>query len=1215
MDVHAALKAPPRSAGRLLPKVLLVDDQPEALLALDAALQALPVDRVVARSGYEALDRLLEDAYAAVLLDVQMPGLDGIETARRIRSDPSLAHLPLIFVTGHGQEHPEKFQAYALGAVDFIGKPFEVPVLRAKVGFFVELFERSREARESRARYEAIAEASPVGLFQADAQGDCLYVNPRWCEILGITAERSRGRGWLDGLHPDDRARVVDAWDAAVRSGRPFRAEYRVLRPDGRLIWVLGQARGEADAAGRSAAYVGTVTDVTERKLAEEAAGEDQARRDADLRRTREELALIADALPVLISSVDKDARYVRVNRGYERWFGLRREDVEGLLVRELVGESAWERIHPHVEAALSGREARFEALVPYRFGGSRLVRGEYLPYRDPSGAVAGFVSVETDLSQSRRSETALRFLSEASRVLSSSLDYEATIAKVADLVVQQISDWCLIDIAEGRSIRRLAVAHRDPEQVACARAVHERYPIDLDDPLGVPNVFRTGEPELYPEITDEMLQQGAKDAAHLQLLRAGDGRSCMLVPLGPPGRVVGVLTCISSDPVRRLGPEDLELARALAERAALAIENAQLYRERTRQKERAHLLADASRLFAESHLDLPVLMDRLAELLVPSVADSCCVRRLSEDGRWIRTLAVRHRNPAMQERERELAVAPQSVEEGITGEVLRSGKPVFWPVVDEDQVRCSTVPRNRPHVSTARLGSFIMVALRAHGAVVGALGIGRQPDRPAFTPDDLEVAQKIADRAGLALATWDAFAQVRKEKEALQKSQAELQGHVDDLTRLHDFSTRTEGHLDVDRVMRDLLGESIRLQGAGMGFVELVDRERNALVVSASVGHRPDAVRQLGPVPIGEGHGACGTAAARCERVVVEDVEADPLFEPYRGFAAWAGFRAVWSVPLMGRGGELLGVLSTHFPRPRRPSPREIHLVELYAAQAAHVVENARLVLDARRAEEEARCLNAELEARVHERTAKLHEMLRELETFSYSVAHDLRAPLRAMEGFGQILLEGYADPLDEGGRDLVRRICAAGVRMDRMVQDLLAYSRLSREDIDLTLLSLDAVVDAALAQVESAVESAGGTVEVAPSLPTVRGNAVMLAQAVANLLCNALKFVAAGVKPVVRIRGESRGTCVRLWIEDNGIGIAREYQARIFRVFERLHVSAAYPGTGIGLAIVRRALERMGGAAGVESEAGQGSRFWVELPAAGVLEETCRRSDDPTS
>ncbi|HKP96932.1 MAG TPA: chemotaxis protein CheB [Fibrobacteria bacterium] len=267
------------------------------------------------------------------------------------------------------------------------------------------------------------------------------------------------------------------------------------------------------------------------------------------------------------------------------------------------------------------------------------------------------------------------------------------------------------------------------------------------------------------------------------------------------------------------------------------------------------------------------------------------------------------------------------------------------------------------------------------------------------------------------------------------------------------------------------------------------------------------------------------------------------------------------------------------------------------------------------KRSENEVLRLNGELESRIRDLTgtnSRLEEevgerqqaeenllaSVAELESFSYSVSHDLRAPLRAMQGVAEALQEDYRDRLDEIGRDYTQRIVAAAHRMDTLILDLLNYSRLGKAESDPQMLSLDQVAASVLAQLEKEIRDGGAAVDVRSPLGEVRSNRTLVEKALLNLVSNGIKFNVPGSSPRVTIRPEKRDGALRLWVEDNGIGIDPEHHDRIFRLFERLNGMERYPGTGIGLAIVRKSIESLGGRVGVESQPGKGSRFWFELP-----------------
>jgi signal transduction histidine kinase len=255
--------------------------------------------------------------------------------------------------------------------------------------------------------------------------------------------------------------------------------------------------------------------------------------------------------------------------------------------------------------------------------------------------------------------------------------------------------------------------------------------------------------------------------------------------------------------------------------------------------------------------------------------------------------------------------------------------------------------------------------------------------------------------------------------------------------------------------------------------------------------------------------------------------------------------------------------------------------------------------VTSLRRADLEIHRLNADLEQRIAERTRQLQEANEALETFGFSVSHDMREPLRTIQGYANALKQDFGEGRMEQAGRYIDRIETIARRVDTMVSDLLEFARLSRAEIAIeTVAVADAILDMrTMLHAEASQARAELHVE-APAGLRVRGHRQTLVQALTNLVSNAVKFVAPGVRPTVTLRIEQLGTMVRISVQDNGIGIPESAQGRIFNVFERLHGEEAFPGTGIGLAIVKKGVERMGGTVGVSSKPGAGSTFQVELP-----------------
>ncbi len=344
-------------------------------------------------------------------------------------------------------------------------------------------------------------------------------------------------------------------------------------------------------------------------------------------------------------------------------------------------------------------------------------------------------------------------------------------------------------------------------------------------------------------------------------------------------------------------------------------------------------------------------------------------------------------------------------------------------------------------------------------------------------------------------------------------------------------------------------------------------------------------------------GRGPTGTAIREGRCVLCQDIATDPGMRPWRTAALQRGLRSSAAVPIR-QTGQIFGVLTVYAGEPHPFDAEEEALLVKIGQAISFALDGLIHEAQRKQAEAELKQLNSELELRVRQRTVQFESANKELESFSYSVSHDLRAPLRAISGFSEIIARRHRAELNEEGQHYIDNIVQASARMGQLIDDLLTYARLGRAGVRHEPVALASLVGEISRNMQAHLDEIHATLSIAEGLPAVTGDQTLLSQVFTNLLENAINYHKPGLPPQVSLTYYNEDKEVVFSVKDNGIGILPEYQEKIFIMFQRLHSEEEYPGTGIGLATVRKSVELLGGNVWVESKVGEGSTFFVRLP-----------------
>ena len=539
--------------------IVVIDEDSQILFVNSAA------EKVFGYAGEEMLGERLTMLMPEYLRELHRAGLERYLGTGRRHLDWEAVQLPGLHKSGKEIPLEVSFGEFARDGKRFF------------TGFIRDVAERQRaeEAlRESEDRLSLTVESTGLGTWDFNPVTGELRWDDRCKAMFGLPPEAEVDyEVFLEGLHPEDRERTERLVRRALdpSSGGGFDAEYRTVGiGDSVERWVVARGQAFFDEAGRAVRFIGTVLDTTERKKNEEALKQSERLYRTVIEQARENIFLVDI----------ETRRIVESNPTFQRTLGYTEEELKGMTLYDVVAADR-QSVDVNIRRILE-HKGHFIGERKYRRKDGSLVDVEVSASTILHNGRETLCTVAHDVTERKKDEEAQRFLAEAGASLSSSLDYRTTLARMARLAVPYLADWCVVYVLEeDGSLDRVAITHQDPEKVALARELQERYPPDPEAPYGVAQVLRTGRSELASEIPDSLLAETASDAEHYEILRGLGLKSYVMVPLVARGRTFGAITFVSTES-GRYGPAELELAEELARRAALAVDNARLYRGRS---------------------------------------------------------------------------------------------------------------------------------------------------------------------------------------------------------------------------------------------------------------------------------------------------------------------------------------------------------------------------------------------------------------------------------------------------------------------------------------------------------------------------------------------------------------------------------------------------------------------------------------------------------
>lgn len=1053
---------------------------------------------------------------------------------------------------------------------------------------------------ESEAKFRTMADSAPVLIWMSGTDGACHYFNKGWLDFTGRTLARELGKGWAAGVHPEDAASRRTAYEKALKDRKPFLVEYRLRRRDGAWRWVLD--RGVPLYAGQSEfrGFIGSCIDITDRKESEES-----------IKRSEERFRSLVNATSSVVWTADAKGQLIERQKSWESFTGQNWEEYRGFGWKKALHPGDADEVEQKWAAAVkAGRPFLAEGRVwSKKHGEHRHALIKAAPVFNHKQEIREWIGTVTDIHQQKKAEAAYS----ASERRFKSTFYNAAVGiahtNLAGHYTLVNRKFCEITGYSERGILEKTYEEITyPEDRKKDRLLRDRLFAGEIENFNIEKryVHRRGS-ILWVEITVSLLKdENDKPLGTIAVVEDITPRKMAEAALEESReRLAAALEASDTGTFRwyfdtGLVEWDSSLRKLFGLGKTDRIEKIDDFIERVHPADRKKVLEAVRRTAAEGAEFFLTCRIVRPDGKVRWILEKGKVTRGEENkpvymsGACVDVTAYKEAEKALRLSEQRLGLVVESTEIGLWYCDLPLDKLIWndkckahFGLAPDAEVTIDTFyerihPEDREKtrhaiaeaIEESKAYDIVYRTVRQDGGVNWIRAIGRT----------------ALDDKGKPVSMDGVTIDVSEQKQI----QEQLQRQNRMLTTLNSVGRTLSAELDLHNLVQYVTDAATTLCQAQFGaffynFKEEGKDEYTLYTVSGMAREHfekfplPRDTALFRPTFAGEG------------TVLIPDVKADPRYGrnvPF--FGVPEGHLPVTSylaVPVMSRSGEVIGGLFFGHRDADVFTPDHARMVEALAAQAAIAMDNARLYQSLQKELAEKQAAGETL-ARQAEALYRSNEDLRQ---FAYIASHDLQEPLRTVTTFSELLSEEYQADFDEKAREYMTITVQAARRAQNLVDDLLNYCRLDRPDNDSDEVDLAVVVAQTLENLKPAIDTAGAVVSVS-DLPVLKANRVQIGQLFQNLISNAIKFRGAE-PPKIEIQAEQKKDEWLFSVRDNGIGLDEIYAEKIFVIFQRLHHRSEYEGTGIGLAICKRIVERHGGKIWVKSEPGRGATFYFTI------------------